>query len=434
MTTKGTEAIAGEAKVTPVMDGNPICQMTGTGKSIRLICETPVTISSDTNAPTDFWIVVPPVTLANGFFVTIENENKITQVYNVDKSFTFERNKYYDMIRKVEFDSAIPYITFTADAMQTLTMSKAVESLEYSVNDSEWKELGTKTVTFGGYYGFLKLRGQNKSGTAKDMFDYSKIQFGNTTAVICLGDIRTLLDYNNYSTVNTENARFCSLFQECSSLISPPELPATALATECYYNMFNYCTNLKTAPKLPAKKLAAACYGKMFTGCRNLITAPELPATTLVKNCYYGMFYGCTGLTTMPQLPATTLAESCYSLMFYECTNLSHISHLPATILAQYCYDSMFTGCTNLTNAPQISATTLAPYCCQYMFSHCTNLKSPPNLNATALAAQCYKGMFMYCTNLITAPQLSAKTLVAYCYENMFYNCANLNNITIKCS
>lgn len=109
LTTKGTEAIAGEAKVTPSMDGNPTCEMTGTGKSICLTCDTPVTISSNADAPTDFWIVVPPVTLASGFTVTIENSDGNTQTYDVNQSFTFERNKYYDMVREVEIEN-IPFI------------------------------------------------------------------------------------------------------------------------------------------------------------------------------------------------------------------------------------------------------------------------------------------------------------------------------------
>ena len=120
LTTKGDEAIAGEAKVTPSMEGNPTCEMTGTGKSIRLICETPVAISSNVDAPTDFWIVVPPVTLADGFSVTVENENGNTQVYDVNQSFTFERNKYYDMVREVEIEDIKTIHVATAGTLPTL--------------------------------------------------------------------------------------------------------------------------------------------------------------------------------------------------------------------------------------------------------------------------------------------------------------------------
>jgi hypothetical protein len=89
--------------------------------------------------------------------------------------------------------------------------------------------------------------------------------------------------------------------------------------------MFDNCTSLTTAPELPATTLANSCYQNMFDNCTSLTTAPELPATTLVYGCYYCMFYGCTSLTTAPVLPATTLAENCYYNMFYSCSELSNV-------------------------------------------------------------------------------------------------------------
>lgn len=43
--------------------------------------------------------------------------------------------------------------------------------------------------------------------------------------------------------------------------------------------------------KRPA--MADYCYSYMFEGCTSLTTAPALPATTLASNCYYRMFYSC---------------------------------------------------------------------------------------------------------------------------------------------
>lgn len=60
----------------------------------------------------------------------------------------------------------------------------------------------------------------------------------------------------------------------------------------------------------------------MFSSCSSLTTAPELPATALALNCYANMFNGCTSLTSAPTLPATTLAVGCYSYMFYNCSSL----------------------------------------------------------------------------------------------------------------
>ena len=34
----------------------------------------------------------------------------------------------------------------------------------------------------------------------------------------------------------------------------------------------------------------------MFQGCTSLTTAPELPATTIASSCYFNMFYTCTSL------------------------------------------------------------------------------------------------------------------------------------------
>ncbi len=87
--------------------------------------------------------------------------------------------------------------------------------------------------------------------------NYSTITFTDKNVkVACTGDIRTLLDWRNYNTVETQNARFCSLFDSCSVLTSAPELPATTLADYCYYSMFYGCTSLTAAPELTATTLA----------------------------------------------------------------------------------------------------------------------------------------------------------------------------------
>jgi hypothetical protein len=69
----------------------------------------------------------------------------------------------------------------------------------------------------------------------------------------------------------------------------------------------------------------------MFAGCTNLTTAPELPATTLATGCYYSMFNGCSSLTAAPVLPATVLVKECYRNMFYGCANLNYIKAMFTT-------------------------------------------------------------------------------------------------------
>ena len=266
---------------------------------------------------------------------------------------------------KAELDKT-PYITFTAEGEQIFKMiTKAKEfeqyeisGLEYSVNNNDvWKEVvENEKVTFGGNNGTLRLRGKNSAGTAKDSWNYATITFDKPDVkVACTGDIRTLLDYESYKTVKTDQARFRSLFENCEAMTTAPDLPAETLAEDCYSYMFAGCTSLKTAPKLPATTLSGSCYYSMFSGCTALETAPTLSAETLKTYCYGYMFQGCTSLKTAPELRATQLILGCYEGMFRGCS-LESAPKLPATKLATKCYAYMFQDCKNLS-----SVTMLAP-------------------------------------------------------------------------
>ena len=274
-----------------------------------------------------------------------------------------------------------PYLTFTAEGAQTFKMTVegdyTISGLEYSLNGGEWnKVVAGEGVDFGGPKSTLRLRGTNPNGTAESFSNYSTITFTDASEVTCKGDIRTLLDYRNYATVATNQARFCYLFKNCKALTTAPDLPATVLADYCYYGMFDMCENLVNAPALPAETLAGYCYTGMFQACTNLETPPTLPAKTLKDHCYSSMFWGCENLETAPTLPAETLTPACYNTMFLSCTKLKTAPQLPATTLAVCCYQQMFYGCTSLETAPALPAETLAGSCYQGMFKGCTNLSS----------------------------------------------------------
>ena len=244
-----------------------------------------------------------------------------------------------------------PYVTFTADGEQTFKMavvtnkyeSYTFPNLEYSVNNGEWASVVAGTeITFGGAHGVLRLRGTNNTkGTSSpflndnNSFDHSKIQFSTKNKVACKGDIRTLLDYKNYKTVNTNNARFYKLFAECKQLISAPELPATTLANNCYSAMFVMCSSLISAPKLPATTLANNCYCDMFNGCTNLTSAPELPATTLAADCYSHMFEDCTKLSTVTMLTPSDEIANKYNACFSWLKNAGTDASITRTLKVQ---------------------------------------------------------------------------------------------------
>ena len=200
-------------------------------------------------------------------------------------------------------DSNIEYITFTADSEQGFKFydtlyGSTLSGFEYSVNNGEWitipSEGITEAIPFGGEKGTLRLRGKNLNGTAtgENGSNAKIISFTNNVPVSCTGDIRTLLDYKNYTTVSTTNARFTSLFNNCAQLTSAPKLPATDLHEECYLGM--------------------------FAGCTSLTTAPKLKATTLQSQCYFRMFYGCTILNSVTMLATDVSAFECLTNWLYD--------------------------------------------------------------------------------------------------------------------
>jgi hypothetical protein len=477
------EKIAGKSSITVAYGEEPgVIMADDATQSITLECGDGVKIGSTAETATAFWIVVPPTVFEKGITVTVKDINDRMFVQTTANELEIERNVIKPMTA-VEVNPEIPYLTFVANDVQTLTMSKAVDRLEYSVNGGGWNELGTNTVEFGGEQGILRLRGKNEYGTCNPDEAGSTIQFGNgEVPVACNGDIRTLIDYENFKTVDTSNARFAALFHDCTPLTTVPELPATVLAegcyvimfrlcsnlievpilpatilTEyCYHAMFEHCSKITKAPELPATTLATRCYAGMFNGCTSLVQTPVLPATTLATHCYEGMFSGCTSLVQTPVLPATKLATNCYMEMFKDCTSLTQAPVLPATELLQGSYALMFAGCTSLktapalpatklydscylgmfsgsglTEAPALSATTLEGSCYRRMFEYCSNLKQAPALPATKLAGYCYMEMFKGSTNLVEAPVLSATTLALFCYDSMFKDCSSLQDITM---
>ena len=285
-----------------------------------------------------------------------------------------------------------PYVTFSAPAEQTFKMvcygGYTISNLEYSVNFGDWKKVkANEGVTFGGKNGGLRLRGKNIKGTADPndtriystitfIFDKDKEKDVNTNVMVaCTSDIRTLLDYSNYDKVNTSQARFVKLFNNCQALTSAPKLPATDIASDCYNGMFYYCRYLKYAPELPATILKDQCYQNMFYACVSLTSAPKLPATKLAFNCYANMFSYCYWLKEAPELPATKLAGQCYQDMFTNCS-FSKAPKLPAEIMKTNCYAGMFAGCTNLTEAPELPAKQLESFCYSRMFQGCTKLST----------------------------------------------------------
>ena len=244
---------------------------------------------------------------------------------------------------------AVP-MTIEAITAGAIKVSSPKEGMQYSLDGGKTKNAVTSDDIVLNVGDKVQFYGNGTSITCYNGTIITSSGDGFTCKVY--GNIMSLVDEENFATATTlsENQTFYSLFSDFITLTDASGLllPATQLATYCYYSMFEGCTALTAAPALPATQLAAYCYYSMFKSCARLTAAPELPATQLANNCYHRMFQGCASLTTAPALPATQLAGNCYREMFSICTALTASPVLPAETLVSNCYNQMFYNCSKL--------------------------------------------------------------------------------------
>ena len=160
------------------------------------------------------------------------------------------------------------YLTFTAEENTTITFKqngsiaphKLLKSTD-AVNWVKWENPSTYGISLNaGQSVYIKADEDSLSKTSGDstsVYNY----FSSTGKIKCDGDIRSIV---KLFTPGYYLYWFYGLFNDCTSLTTAPELPATNLVNYCYTNMFNGCTSLTTAPELPATTLAIYCYSNMF--------------------------------------------------------------------------------------------------------------------------------------------------------------------------
>ena len=273
--------------------------------------------------------------------VTSEDEGKVLIVTNGEWGA--------DYIVEPFTNTCLSFLGNEEFTLKTNNTSKNWDGvLTYSTDGDTWTEWDGTEISSANKALYLRGSGNTKITGGLD----ERFAFAGTAElkVECEGRIDNLLDFEtvkNGDEPSMSSGCYYSMFYNCTSLTTAPELPATTLASQCYRAMFQGCTSLVSAPELLATTLAASCYQNMFYNCTSLTTAPELPATTLATSCYYNMFNR-SGLTVPPNiLPATELHDSCYRFMF-EFTAIDSIPKIMGTSYATDCFKGMFDDCKQL--------------------------------------------------------------------------------------
>lgn len=186
------------------------------------------------------------------------------------------------------------WLYFTMPQGGTVTLTKngtpTEVTLEYSVNDgrtwTEWVETeNVRSLTLAaGQTMHVRNASETSTGFSTSLKNNYRFSFSDDT----------------YAGGNT------------NSLLCKNAESVTSLTAYCFFALFNQCTTLITAPELPATTLANDCYRGMFVST-NIVTAPELPATILVTECYMNMFYSARNLSSVTTMMTDISASSCLS-------------------------------------------------------------------------------------------------------------------------
>lgn len=80
LTSKGGEALSGSGVITPNLNALPTCVLSGSANTIKLNCGE-VKVGTSEATATEFWFVVPPVALAQGYTI------KVVEFYGGEQSF-----------------------------------------------------------------------------------------------------------------------------------------------------------------------------------------------------------------------------------------------------------------------------------------------------------------------------------------------------------
>ena len=129
LTATGGEALSGAAKVTPIYQGEPSCAMQDTEvqPSVKLICPEAVEVNTTEDAPVSFWLVLPPVTMRQGFTATVEDAEGATQTFAITQSVTFARNKYNTLTRELAIEQETPAVQASNEIWYTTTDNQPID-------------------------------------------------------------------------------------------------------------------------------------------------------------------------------------------------------------------------------------------------------------------------------------------------------------------
>ena len=400
------EVIAGAATAEAKYGYLPVIAMSESGTTtITLECgEEGVTISSDSDNPTSFWFVVPPITFEGGFTFTITDIKGNTFTKSTTKSQTVVRNEVKSMSGfeptfegegedpEVAPKPANNEIWYTATAKvepyRTNVFGANIVSNEWNETtgegvitfDSEVTKIGNRAFYYCSDLTSVTIP-NNVTEIGESAFEYCRITsvtIPNNVTTIGLGAFFNCTSLTSLTIGDSVKTIGSEAFDNCYNLTSVT-IPDSV--TTIGSNVFNKCSRLIS---VIIGNSVTSIGNKAFYDCSSLTSVTIPNSVTTIGNY---AFYGCKKLTSVTIPNRVTEIGEC---TFYDCSSLTSVT-IPnsVTTIGNSAFDSCF-GLTSITIGDSVKVIG------EWAFSNCkfTCVTIPESVTTIG------EGAFYDCSNL----------------------------------
>ena len=330
------EKIAGEATATMDFGGAPQLTMSDNATTaITIDCNEGITIGQTAETATEFWVVIPETTFANGITITVTDTDGEIFEKTTGNEIVIERNSIQPMVALgVECVWVQPKnkIYYTATAQLTPFSTSVFGA---NITSNEWDEsTGEGVITFDGEV-------TNISRAFQDCDELTSISIPSSVTAVGGYAFDGCLNLKSITLPEELTEIGMYAFQECKSLetITLPN-SVTTIGNYAFY----VCQNLKS---ISLGNGVTSIGDSAFQGCQSLesIVIPDG-----VKYIRQETFAYCTKLSNITLPNKLTYIEN---EVFYKCSSLESITIPEVT---SYIGIRLFWGCDKLQEIKGIYA------------------------------------------------------------------------------
>lgn len=147
LTSNAGEPLAGASLISATAQSKPTCTMTGKTTTLTLACEDTVLVGATKARATDFWVVLPATTLAEGFTLKVNGIDDKSQEFKVEGAVDFN-SKAYSLERQLT-DLTVPAEYYGADEVRASINAETRTYLDQNGTTTYWlagDEIGVFTM------------------------------------------------------------------------------------------------------------------------------------------------------------------------------------------------------------------------------------------------------------------------------------------------